>query len=199
MFNLSDKTFNTLSKIQKVLLAIMAVAAIIMWISMLLTAKAIPDNDAKINVYNFSLTYLAFALAMICGFIYANKGYSKEAHNYYKAMMCFYAFSALNPILISITSSSFGPAEFVAGIKFVLLLILGFGKDLGKKKTWIIFYIVLVIELLFFALLTANGSIVPGETLPAHIPAALVRLVITGILGLCIEAKYRDKDARGTV
>ena len=199
MFHLSDKTFNTLSKIQKVLLVIMAIAAIIMWGSMVFTAKNLPDSDATSTVYGFSLTYLAFALAMICGFIYASKGYSKPAHRYYKAMMCFYAFSALNPILLSIRTSSFGLVELVAIIKFVLLLILAFGKDLGKKNTWIIFYIVLAMELLFSLLLAAMGSMVPDAALPAHIPAALARLVIVGILGLCVEAKYRDKDARGTV
>ena len=198
MFNLSDKTFNTLSKIQKVLLAIMAIAAIITWISMIFTAKAIPDYNAKIRVYSFALTYLVFAGAMICGFIYASKGYSKEAHNYYKAMMCFYALSALIMIITAIRTSGFGLGELVAIIKIVLLLILGFGKDLGKKNTWIIFYIVLAIELLFSPTIQLINQL-SGEALLARIPSAIARLVIAGILGLCIEAKYRDKDARGTV
>ena len=192
MFNLSDKTFKTLSKIQKVLLMIMSIAAIIMWISMVFTAKALPDNDAKTTVYSFSLTYLAFALAMICGFIYANKGYSKPAHNYYKAMMCFYALAALIMIITKIRASGFGLVELLTIIKFVLLLILGFGKDLGKKNTWIIFYIVLAIELLSVPVMLLINQL-------SSIPSAIARLVITGILGLCIEAKYRDKDARGTV
>ena len=198
MFNLSDKTFNTLSKIQKVLLAIMALAAAFIWISMVLTAKDLTDYDAKITVYSFSLTYLVFALAMICGFIYANKGYSKEAHNYYKAMMCFYAFSALIMIITAIRTSGFGLAELVAIIKIVLLLILGFGKDLGKKNTWIIFYIVLAIELLFSPAIQLINQL-SIEALSARIPSEIARLIIAGILGLCIEAKYRDKDARGTV
>ena len=198
MFNLSDKTFNTLSKIQKVLLVIMAIAAIITWISMIFTARALPDYNAKIRVYSFALTYLVFALAMICGFIYANKGYSKEAHNYYKAMMCFYALSALIMIITAIRTSGFGLGELVAIIKIVLLLILGFGKDLGKKNTWIIFYIVLAIELLFSPTIQLINQL-SGEALLARIPSAIARLVIAGILGLCIEAKYRDKDARGTV
>ena len=198
MFNLSDKTFNTLSKIQKVLLVVMAIAAIVVCVSLVLTAKDLPDYNAKIRVYSFALTYLVFAIAMICGFIYANKGYSKEAHNYYKAMMCFYALAALIMIITAIRTSSFGLGELVAIIKIVLLLILGFGKDLGKKNTWIIFYIVLVLELIFSPLMMVfNMS--PSAALPVPIPTTLARLVIAGILGLCIEAKYRDKDARGTV
>ena len=202
MFNLSDKTFKTLSKIQKVLLVIMAIAATIMWITLVLTAKALPDYDAKINIYNFALTSLIFSLAMICGFIYANKGYSKEAHNYYKAMMCFYALSVFIPTIVVFRVFSFNLIALVAIIQFVLLLILGFGKDLGKKNTWIIFYIVLALELLFSPALEAIGS-ASSTAAPISvgyaIPATLARLVITGILGLCIEAKYRDKDARGTV
>ena len=84
---------------------------------------------------------------------------------------------------------------------FALAMINGFiyaNKGLGKRNTWIIFYIVLAIELLLSPLLSVMGSTVPSEVLPV-IPATLARLVITGILGLCIEAKYRDKDARGTV
>ena len=143
MFHISNKTFKTLSKIQKALLAIMAVAVILMCISMVFKAKSFTEFNSKITVYNLAFSYLLFALAMINGFIYANKG-------------------------------------------------------LGKRNTWIIFYIVLAIELLLSPLLSVMGSTVPSEVLPV-IPATLARLVITGILGLCIEAKYRDKDARGTV
>ena len=202
MFNLSDETFNTLSKIQKVLLAIMALASIIMWISLILAAKNLPDFDSKINGYNFALTWLLFALTIICGFIYANKGYSKQAHKYYKAMMCFYAFATLIPIVTTFRISGFDLVTLTVIIKFILLLILGFGKDLGKKNTWIIFYIVLVLELLYVPMLSVTG-VTPdapsGTALPVPILEALSRLVIIGILGLCIEAKYRDKDARGTV
>ena len=202
MFRISDKTFNTLSKIQKVLLAIMAIASIIMCILMVFTAGALPDSDTKIPTYSFALTCLAFALAMICGFIYANKDYSKPAHRYYKAMMCFYAFSAFIPIIAVFSVFSFNPVLLISITKFVLLLILGFGKDLGKKNTWIIFYIVLVLELLFSpaldAISAASSTAVP-ISVGYSIPATLSRLVIVGMFGLCVEAKYRDKDARGTV
>ena len=202
MFNLSDKAFNTLSKIQKVLLAIMAIASIIMCFLTFLAARNFPDFDTKVNIYNFALTSLVFALAMICGFLYASKSYSKPAHNYYKAMMCFYAFATLIPIITTFRLSGFDPLTLIVIIKFILLLILGFGKDLGKKNTWIIFYIILVLELLYAPLMRATGvspSANSGTSLGVPIPETLARLVITGILGLCIEAKYRDKDARGTV
>ena len=202
MFNLSDKSFKTLSKIQKVLLAVMAIVAIIVWISMIFTAKNFTDFDTKINGYNFALTSLVFALAMICGFIYANKGYSKEAHNYYKAMVCFYAFADFIPIITIFRVSGFNFVTLIGIIKFILLLVLGFGKDLGKKNTWIIFYVVLALELLFSPALEVINPI-SSTAVPVSsgfaIPTTLARLVITGILGLCIEAKYRDKDARGTV
>ena len=202
MFRISDKTFNTLSKIQKVLLAIMAIASIIMCILVVFTARALPDSGTEVPTYSFALTCLAFALAMIFGFIYANKGYSKEAHKYYKAMMCFYALSAFIPIITAFSVFSFNPVSIISIIKFVLLLIIGFGKDLGKKNTWIIFYIVLALELLFTpaldAVSAASSTVVPISA-GYSIPAILSRLVIVGIFGLCVEAKYRDKDTRGTV
>ena len=193
MFNLSDKTFNTLSKIQKVLLALMVLASIGMVIFLLLPAGGMAAFG-NFNAYAFALLYLVFALAMTCGFIYANKGYSKQANGYYKAMMCLYALTAVFSIIAGFRHSGFGLATIVAIIKFILLLILGLGKDLGKKNTWIIFYIYLVLELVFAPALQLADPI--SSTI---IPATLARLVITGIIGLCIEAKYRDKDARGTV
>ena len=202
MFNLSDKTFNTLSKIQKVLLVIMATASIIMCISMVLAAKGMPEVDTKTPAYSFALTRLFLALAMICGLIYANKGYSKQASGYYKAMMCFYAFTTFFPIIAAFKVSSFNPVVLIATIKFILLLILGLGKDLGKKNTWIIFYILLVLELLFslaLEVISSDSSTALPVAMGFAIPTTLSRLVTAGILGLCIEAKYRDKDARGTV
>ena len=194
MFQMSDKTFNTLSKIQKALLVIMAIASIVMGVSLVITARSLTVFEDAIDSCILALLCLDFALAMIFGFIYANKGYSKQAHGYYKAMMCFYAFTAAIQFIASFRESSFSLVALIAIIKFVLLLILGFGKDLGKKNTWIIFYIVFVLELLFAPVLQ---FVDPSMTIA--LPAALSRLVIAGVLGLCIEAKYRDKDARGTV
>lgn len=201
MFNLSDKTFNTLSKIQKVLLVIMAIASIIVGILLVLAARGFTDFDSKIITYNFALTNLVIAIAMICGFIYVNKGYSKQASGYYKAMMCFYAFTAFVPIVTLFKVVGFSLVIIVTILRFVLLLILAFGKDLGKKNTWIIFYIVLILELIFGLLITpssAQDSIMTVSSGYAF-SVSIARLVIAGVIGLCIEAKYRDKDARGTI
>lgn len=203
MFNLSDKTFNTLSKIQKVLLVIMAIASIIVEILIVLKARDIADFGLKIINYNFALTNLVFAIAMICGFIYVNKGYSKQANGYYKAMMCFYAFSFLVPVVTLFRVSVISPDVLVAILKTVLLLILAFGKDLGKKNTWIIFYSFLVLEMIsgpMIALIPEQNGITPVFVFSGYsFSASIARLVIAGVLGLCIEAKYRDKDARGTI
>ena len=48
MFHISNKTFKTLSKIQKALLAIMAVAVILMCISMVLKRKVLLNLTLKL-------------------------------------------------------------------------------------------------------------------------------------------------------
>ena len=202
MFDLSDKTFNTLTKIQKVLLTVLTVTSVLVSVLFVVTAKGSDVFEEKIRFYNTALNNLLFASSMICALIYANKGYTKEASKFYKAFMCLYAFSTIIQVVTLSRLSGFNLGVLSCTVRFVLILALGFVKDLGEKNTWPVFYILLALELLMAPLSVSSFSEVAAENKGVLtgflVYNALVRLVTTGILGLCIEAKYRDKKARGS-
>jgi len=70
-------------------------------------------------------------------------------------------------------------------------LLLALAPNLGRQKTWIIFYIGLalqiVLAIVIFEKAEALSSIVGSGT----------RLVLHGTIGLLIQRKYADKAARG--
>ena len=187
MFNISEKMFKKITAIQKVLLIISAVASVAFDIRFVLTVRRVDD---------VVIANLAYAAALICGFIYATKDYSKQANKYYKAMLFLYALSVIFPIVSLVRSSGFSLALLDCVARFVLLLILSFGKDLGEKNTWIIFYTYLALEILSapLSIMAGNRSLSSPLALCGYI---VVRLIDAGILGLCIIAKYRDKKTRG--
>ena len=73
----------------------------------------------------------------------------------------------------------------------LMLLILIFAKDLGRTRSWCVFYVLLALDLIL-AILTFDGR----EAL-SSIASGLTRLVLDGTIGLAIRAKYADKAARG--
>ena len=110
-------------------------------------------------------------------------------------MVFLYALSVIFPIVSLIRSSGFSLAFLDCVARFVLLLVLGFGKDLGEKNTWIIFYMYVALELLAapLSIMAGNPSLSSPVALGGYV---VVRLIDAGILGLCILAKYRDKRTR---
>ena len=146
------------------------------------------------------------ALALGFGTAYLVKDYSKHAASFYKAFLVMCAVASaqyLTSVVIQLAQPL--PNMVMAplwadicriaamSVKIILLLVLALKKDLGARNSWIIFGILLVIDL-GYALL----HIVPG-TLFYKLIAVLPRLLMTGTIGLAIKGKYDDKAARGTV
>ena len=80
--------------------------------------------------------------------------------------------------------------DFETLLIILALLALLFIKDLGKTKTWIIFFILLAMELVL-AVLTFDKNEVMSS-----IAGNLSRLVLDGTIGIAIREKYADKAAR---
>ena len=81
-------------------------------------------------------------------------------------------------------------------IKIVLLLLLAFKKDLGRDKTWIIFYMVVAVDiaaLVVMLIIMATGRFDFGSII-----GVIAALVADATLGLAIQGKYADKASRGT-
>ena len=147
---------------------------------------------------------LVNVIALSAGITYILERYGKRAASVYKAFMLlaavscvFYAVTAtfrMNAAEQTIgTVSVFLRAILPMAIKLILLLVLAFGKDLGKRNTWIVFGVILVLDVLYSVL-----WIIPGEQALIRITTVFARLAMTGTIGLAIKGKYDDKDARGT-
>ena len=72
-----------------------------------------------------------------------------------------------------------------------MLLILTFGKDLGRTKTWSVFHVLIALDIAIAILMFDSREAL------SSIASGLTRLVLDGTIGLAIRAKYADKAARG--
>ena len=144
----------------------------------------------KVGTYLFALLNAA---AMICGILYLTSGYSKRAAGYYKAFIVLAAAFNAVTVYTTIYSQGFGVGAVMMIVKVLLLLALAFWPNLGKRNTWILFGIMLAIDLLFGVLFGSDSSVAVYRLI-----LVLSKLVMDGTIGLAIRGKYQDKDARGT-
>ena len=140
----------------------------------------------SIGVYLISLINI---LSLVCGIVYLLKGYSKDAAIFYKAFIVLAALYTSSTVLTSLTSGVYYKAVLHV-IKVIIMLILVFGKNLGKRNTWILFSAIVLADVA--VLLTSLHN-------PAGIISQASQLLMDGTIGLAIRGKYADKDARGTV
>ena len=137
------------------------------------------------------------------------KGLQKNAAVFYKAFILMTAAAtalyALTIVFMMQTGNLMDDtritsnALYILGVifmaaKLILLLVMSFGKDLGKRNTWIGFCVILALDLIFGMFYTT-----PGRMAAYRFVAVLPRLLMDGTIGLAIRGKYDDKDARGTV
>ena len=80
-------------------------------------------------------------------------------------------------------------------LKAVALCVLAIVKDLGKKKTWIIFFVLLGLDVIGSVILMVDSSI---GFLGYAIMGSVSLLISDGTLGLAIHGKYKDKQSRGS-
>ena len=160
-------------------------------------------------IVSIALCFLLNVPALCCGILYLVKGYAKSAAAFYKGFLLISAVAVLaNGYVFSITPALTDNAEkadpqttlilriIVISLlvaKFLILMILTFAKDLGKRNTWILFGILLAVDLVFALFIQTTGSFIV-----IRITNVLSRLLMTGTIGLAIKGKYDDKDARGT-
>ena len=160
----------------------------------------------KISLDNMRLIILNLVnvIALSAGITYILERYGKRAASVYKAFMLltavscvFYAITAvsrMNAAELSVGAASvFLRTILPMALKLILLLVLAFGKDLGKRNTWIVFGVILVLDVIYSVL-----WIIPGEQALVRVTTIFARLAMTGTIGLAIRGKYADKDARGT-
>ena len=79
-------------------------------------------------------------------------------------------------------------------LKIIFLLLLAFGKDLGRKKTWTILYVIIGLDIAGMIVILI---IMSGTGFDFNLIGVIAALVADVTLGLAIHGKYDDKASRG--
>ena len=138
-------------------------------------------------------------VAMVFGLLYLRKGYQKSAANYYKLFMFCMIFIYLFKSITGIFNFGWDLRTFGSMVCVVAVCLLTFGKDIGKKVSWILWAVLIAdqIEKMIYGIFGVqnNTYLVNSNTLSI----ALSNLLTLGTIALMIYGKYSDKDQRGTV
>ena len=142
---------------------------------------------------------MAVTVMLLTGILYLLHGYKKNAAVYYKTFILLLVLVNLMVIILDVIYTTLTILIIVKSvlyaIKIILLLLLAFKKDLGREKTWIIFNMVVVVDiaaLVLMLIITFTGSFDFGS-----IMGVIAALVADATLGLAIHGKYADKKSRG--
>ena len=141
---------------------------------------------------------VAFALiALIMGAFYFAHGYQKNAAIFMKAFTILYTLSLLITLVVMVDTDTISKLYVtLIAISFGMMCVLVIGRDLGKKKSYILS--IIVFALMFISFIVA--TIVGAGTATGR--AALVLcggpVLLSLMLLMMMGAKYADKDARGT-
>ncbi len=144
---------------------------------------------------------MAVTIMLLTGVIYLLHGYKKNAAVYYKTFILLLVLVNLMVIIMDVIYATMTGIIIIKcllyAIKIILLLLLAFKKDLGPKNTWIIFYIVVAVDIAAFVvmlIIMAAGSFDNG-----NIIGVIAALIADVTLGLAIHGKYADKKSRGRI
>lgn len=143
-------------------------------------------------------------LGIVISALYIFKGYRKQAAGYYKAFICVTAVTFLIQAILQFMPRGANGNEAVQFevsriaiiatviLAFVGVVILAVAKDLGSKKTWII-YTAVIIAYIVFCILT----LVAVRFVITKFFVQIGPLLLLGSIGFMIKGKYDDKKARG--
>lgn len=203
---MKEKSLTPLMRCHLALMAVLAVMSIVSIVSLLsgavMSGAMLPARYKTSMIFEIVLNVVN-VIALSAGIVYIQERYGKRAAAVYKA---FLVSAAVSCVFCAVTGAyrltaadAVPAAQYVLravlpmAVKLVLLLLLAFGRDLGKRNSWIIFGVILVLDVIYSLL-----CIVPGDMGFAWITTVFARLVMDGTIGLSIRGKYADKDARGT-
>lgn len=151
------------------------------------------------------LTMTASIFVLLFGIMYVLYGCRKNAAVYYQSFMVLYATSCLiDAVGVTQYDTFMLSPLLIKSVVFILIMVLAFGKDLGKNLSVLLGWLLVACNLVLLVLsLFYPGYF--GETLDAEGEALAkstqlrnageVFLAISA--ALMVKAKYADKDSRG--
>lgn len=150
------------------------------------------------NITNIVLMAVIFSMLMM-GAVYIIKDYSKQASVFYKAFLFLHVGVCVLSIIVNLVYYTVNPLMITIcilyGFKALDLLILVFWKDLGQKRTWILFYVILGLDIVALILAVINMVNIGFDfSFTGYITA----LIADGTIGLSVRGKYENKASRGS-
>ncbi|WP_408070554.1 hypothetical protein [Butyrivibrio sp. JL13D10] len=141
---------------------------------------------------------LVILAMLIVGILYLVKGYMKQAAVYYKLFLILNVAVCVLTIIIDLCFYRVNIWMIIISVlnacKIIILLLMAFGKDLGEKKTWTIFYMLLTADGLKLILAIINML---GIGFDFSFAGYVTALISDGTIGLAIRGKYENKKMRG--
>ena len=183
-----------------VLLLVFSLVCVVMIFGGLKPAPPQYSDSEKTAWYVYGAVNLVNLLALACGIVYICKGYSKQAAGYYKAFMFLLAVASIPNIIVNILISQGSSAILqslplsiaIMVFKAAILLLLVFWKDLGRRNTWILFFVLLILDIIYGFLFGDISGI-----RAFRVVTILSRLVTDGTIAIAIYGKFADKVRRG--
>lgn len=192
-----QKKMNTMTLCHVILMGILAVlccvSAGIIFSGHIPEGFEIVTEEQKTASNIIGVGHAVNAAALVFGIVYLLKGSGKNVAGLYKAFMLLVTLGLVMRLIGKLIFPGFDVSSCLVIAGVILLLILTFGKNLGKARTQCVYYILLALELAL-AILWFDSR----EAL-SSIASSLTRLVLEGSVGIAIWAKYRDKSARGRI
>ena len=183
----------------------LALMVILMFGSSFATVMFFTRNEAAVAgkgemevILNGCVT-LVVVLMLITGILYLVHGYKKNAAVYYLAFILLLVLVNLFVVLIDVLYTQKTPLIIIKCIlysaKIIVLLIMAFGKNLGKKMTWTLLYVVVALDIAGMIVMLIYMFQTGFDFALIGVFAAIVADVT---MGLAIRGKYEDKESRGS-
>lgn len=183
----------------------LALMVILMFCSSFSTVMFFTRNEAAVagkgemEVILNGCSTMVVVLMLITGILYLVHGYKKNAAVYYLAFILLLVLVNGLVVLIDVLYTQKTPLIIIKCIlysaKSIVLLIMAFGKNLGKKMTWTLLYVVVALDIagmiVMLIYMFQNGF----DFALMGVVAAIVADVT---IGLAIRGKYEDKESRGS-
>ena len=183
----------------------LALMVILMFGSSFSTVMFFTRNEAAVagkgemEVILNGCSTMVVVLMLITGILYLVHGYKKNAAVYYLAFILLLGLVNVLVVLIDVLYTQKTPLIIIKCIlysaKIIVLLIMAFGKNLGKKMTWTLLYAVVALDIagmiVMLIYMFQNGF----DFAMIGVVAAIVADVT---IGLAIRGKYEDKESRGS-
>ena len=172
------------------LCALSIVSAIIIFTGNIPSGFEASEATYKTTAAMYGAAHIINALALGCGITYLLKGSGKSAAIWYKTLVLLIALGVTLRLVGTLIHPGFGVNVCLMIVIILALLALRFIKNLGKTRTWIIFFILIALELVLAVLTFDKNEVM------ASIAGNLSRLVLDGTIGIGIYEKYADKAKR---